>query len=175
MNRPNQINSLAPLMNITGSFLSKNTLYAVALYGLILNTMWEFAHAGPLYDMWKEVSTTAGIIHITLAIAGDVVLMVGIATIAVWVCGVNDVLSLGWKASICLLSTGFIFGLFLEWTAKALDFWTYNDLMPGLSLFGESVGLSPLLQITLLPFLSLFMALKFNIIPNPESHTEKDP
>lgn len=139
---------------------SKQALYIIAGYGFVLNTIWEFAQAGPLYDMWEEVSIASGLFHITMAIIGDVVIVLTIAILAAWICGLSDILDITWKASACMLITGFISGLFLEWFAKTMNWWTYNDLMPTISLFGETVGLSPLLQITLLPYLSVVLAVK---------------
>lgn len=149
-------------MNFAGLFVPKKIWRDILLFGLILNTIWEFAHAGPLYDMWKEVSTAAGLFHITMAILGDAIIVLSIAAFARWLCGLTRVLSLTWDAVICILTTAFFSALFLEWSAKFLNWWTYNESMPTLTLFGETVGLSPLLQITILPFLSIFLAIKLN-------------
>lgn len=146
---------------------SQRVLLAIAAYGFILNAVWEFAQAGPLYDMWTEVLLAAGLFHIMMAIIGDMFIVVIIGVLAAWICGVSEVLALSWKASAYMLSMGFIIGLFLEWFAKVLDWWTYNDLMPTIILFGETVGLSPLLQITLLPFLSVFLTVKLG---SPKTH-----
>lgn len=142
-------------------FLKKITR-DIVLIGLILNAIWEFAQAGPLYDMWKEVSTAAGLFHISMAILGDAVIVLSIAAFAQWLCRLTSVLSLTWDVVICILVTAFFSALFLEWSAKFLDWRTYNELMPTLTVFGETVGLSPLHQITFLPFLSIFLAIKFN-------------
>ncbi len=48
----------------------------------------------------------------------------------------------------------------LEWGAKFLNLWTYSDLMPVLIIFDYEVGLSPIIQITFLPALSLFLSEK---------------
>ncbi len=140
---------------------SKRTLGIIAGHGLMLNAIWELAQAGPFYDMWAEVSVAAGLFHITMAIIGDVFLVLAISILAGWICGTSNVLALGWQAILCMLAIGFITGLFLEWSAKVLNWWTYNDLMPTITLFGETVGWSPLLQITLLPLASVVLAIKF--------------
>lgn len=146
-----------------GSFF-RPTLVWIAFYGFILNTIWEFAHAGWLYDMWQEVSLLDGLFHIFLAILGDVLIVVTISLLAVLICGPSDLLKLGFKSSLCLLLTGFMAGLLLEWAAKMLNWWNYNDLMPIINFMDESIGLSPLLQIFFLPFISVFLAIK---IGNP--------
>lgn len=140
---------------------SKQALYIIAGYGFVLNTIWEFAQAGPLYDMWDEVTLAAGLFHITMAILGDVFIVLAISILAGWICGTSDMLALSWKAILCMLTLGFISGLFLEWFAKTMNWWTYNDLMPTITLFGETVGLSPLAQMALLPSFSVILSVKF--------------
>lgn len=136
--------------------IPKYRFITIALYGLILNTIWEFVQAGPLYDMWEEVS---------LAILGDVLLVLGVAGASVIICGSSNVFPLSLKGCISLITIGFIAGLLLEWIAKALDWWTYNELMPVISVMGETVGLAPLLQVTLLPFLSVLLTDKAGGVP----------
>jgi hypothetical protein len=138
----------------------RSILPFMAFYGFILNTIWEFIHAGWLYDMWQEVTLLKGLIHIFLAIFGDVLIVVAISMLALLVCGRSDLYALGFKSCLCMVLTGFIAGLFLEWIPQKLDWWTYNDLMPAIQFMDESVGLSPLLQITFLPFISVLLAIK---------------
>ena len=83
-----------------------------------------------------------------------------ITLLAGWICGPTKLLSLSLAASSCMLMTGLIAGISLEWAAKWFDWWSYSELMPAFSLFGETVGLSPLMQMTLLPFLSILLATK---------------
>lgn len=147
-------------MNKPRLLLPKHILIPIAVYGLILNAIWEFAHAGPLYDMWEKVSLGSGLFHITLAILGDMLIVLAISIIAVVICGPADLLSLGFKSFLCMLLMGFMAGLLLEWIPKSLGWWTYNDLMPTLTVMGERIGLSPLLQITTLPSLSVLLAVK---------------
>lgn len=142
-------------------FFSKQTFILITMYGFNLNTIWEFAQAGPLYDMWEEVSTAAGLSHITMAILGDVVMV-----LAGWICGPQKLFSLSFTASACMLMLGFVAGMAQEWTAKVLGWWTYNEWMPTITLFDETVGLSPLLQMTLLPFFSMLLAGKTGKINN---------
>jgi len=140
---------------------SRRALSIIAGYGFVLNAIWEFAQAGPLYDMWAKVSLASGLFYITMAIIGDVFIVLGVSTVVGWTAGTSNMLALSWKASFSMLTIGFIAGFFLEWAAKAMNWWTYNELMPTITLFGETVGLSPLLQVTFLPFLSVFLAIKF--------------
>ncbi len=130
----------------------------IALYGFVLNAFWEFGHAGPFYDMWAEVGLGDGLFHISLAILGDVVIVFGVMLIACQCVGRHNVLSPSWKGCLALLAVGLMAAIGLEWAAKALDWWTYNERMPTLTVFGETVGLSPIAQVTLLPALSVFLA-----------------
>ena len=130
----------------------------IALWGFVLNAGWEFGHAGPFYDMWEEVGLGDGMFHIWLAILGDVVIVFGVALIACQCVGRPNVLSMSWRGCLALLGVGLIAAIGLEWTAKMLDWWTYNNRMPTLTVFDETVGLSPVAQVTLLPALSVYLA-----------------
>jgi hypothetical protein len=59
-----------------------------------------------------------------------------------------------------MITVGFVSGLILEWSAKFMDWWTYSELMPTITLFGETVGVSPVMQMTLLPFFSMLLTVK---------------
>lgn len=54
----------------------------VALYGLALNAVWEFGHPGLFYGIWEEVGWADGLSRITLAILGDVVIMLAVMGLA---------------------------------------------------------------------------------------------
>ena len=140
---------------------SRRALGIIAGHGLMLNALWEVAQAGPLYGMWAEVSVAAGLFHITMAIIGDVFLVLAISILAGWICGTSNVLALGWQTIVCMCTIGLVTGLVLEWSAKALNWWTYSEFMPTITLFGETLGWSPLLQITLLPLASVVLTIKF--------------
>lgn len=130
----------------------------IAAYGLALNAMWEFAHAGLLYDMWDEVSVSKGLFHITFAIVGDAVVILILAAVACFLVGSRHIVDLDGKGCLALLSLGFVTALGLEWFALLHDWWTYNERMPVFTIFGESVGLSPVLQITVTPAASVYFA-----------------
>lgn len=138
------------------------TVRRVAAWGLALNAAWEFAQAGPLYDMWAEVGWAQGLFHITLAILGDVLIVLGVAAAAALCMGRSSVLCASSKGCAALLAAGLMAAIGLEWAARAMDWWTYNELMPTLSVFGETVGLAPVAQITLLPAVSVTLAVRFH-------------
>lgn len=82
----------------TGLLQEKPVIRRIAAYGLGLNAIWEFAQAGPLYDMWAEVGFGSGLFHITLAILGDALIVLGIAGAASVCVGPGHVLRCTWKA-----------------------------------------------------------------------------
>jgi|TARA_R110001599_G_scaffold1889_4_gene9771 hypothetical protein len=60
-----------------------------------------------------------------------------------------------------LVLISFFAAIFLEWIALYWELWSYNESMPSINILGQKVGISPILQITILPALSLFFAEKF--------------
>jgi hypothetical protein len=54
------------------------------------------------------------------------------------------------------VTISFLASVVLEWGAKFLELWDYSELMPVLSIFNYEIGLSPILQITFLPALSVY-------------------
>jgi hypothetical protein len=129
----------------------------IAAYGFLLNMLWEFGQCGFLYDMW-DWGFWRGSAWMWGAIIGDVGIVLGVTTLARF--GVADTAltsmnSRGWTA---LLAVGFVAGVLLEWLAKVLGLWAYTELMPTITLFEHTVGLSPIVQITVLPALSVAVA-----------------
>lgn len=95
------------------------------------------------------------------AIFGDVVIVlggVGLAGLAIGQLHLVPPDRRGWAA---LLAFGLAWSLVLEWGAQALDLWGYSDYMPTLTVFGHTVGLSPVVQVTMLPALSIYLAARY--------------
>jgi hypothetical protein len=132
-------------------------LKRIALWGFVLNMLWEFGQCTLLYDMW-DWGFWRATAWMWGAILGDVVIVLGVVLGAVLLVGARRVAppdALGWAA---LLGAGFVASVGLEWAAQALDLWGYSDLMPTLTVFGHTVGLSPVVQVTVLPALSAWLA-----------------
>lgn len=132
-------------------------LRCIALYGFMLNMLWEFVQCYLFYDMWHW-----SFWRITAwmwgAIFGDVLIVLGVALLASLLVGSSRLLSFGVVGWITLVGIGFAMGIFLEWLAQWLALWGYSSFMPTLTILGRTVGLSPIVQVTLLPALSVYLA-----------------
>lgn len=131
-------------------------LYRIALWGFLLNAFWEFGQYVLFYDM-RDWGFWRG------AACGDVGIVLGVVALARLAVGDNALISMsgrGWTAllAVGLLAVGFVASVLLEWLAKVVHLWSYSALMPTITLFGHSVGLSPIAQITALPTLSIALA-----------------
>ena len=91
------------------------------------------------------------------AIAGDVLIVLGVVAISSMLASLNPPVVSGWLE---IASTSFVASIALEWFAQYLRLWEYSTWMPTIDLLGFSVGLAPIAQITLLPLLSVFLALR---------------
>ncbi len=139
-------------------------LKRIALWGFLLNAVWEFAQCVFLYDMWQW-GIWRGTIWMWGAIVGDVVIVlciVGIASFLAGVAHVNPPDTRGW---IALITTSIVASVMLEWAALYLELWTYVDTMPTVGVLGFKIGLSPIFQISLLPSLSMFFAYREEYFP----------
>jgi len=128
----------------------------IALWGFFLNMIWEFVQCPFLYsmgtwDFWRATAWMWG------AIVGDVFIVlgvVGLARLAVGSSSLRELDARGWTA---LIAVGFVAAVFLEWAAQVLGLWGYSSLMPTLNVAGHTVGLAPIIQITLLPAASAYL------------------
>jgi len=124
---------------------------------IVLNLVWEVVQL-PLYTLWRE-GTASGIAFAVLhCTGGDII----IATLAL----VASLLILGdaawprsgyWPVAGLAIAMGFLYTVYSEWmNAVTRATWAYSPLMPILPFAG--IGLSPLLQWLLLPWLSFRLA-----------------
>jgi len=111
----------------------------------------EFAQCGLLYEMnggWMLGATLA-----------DVALVLGIFAGAALLVGKQRVTppdAVGWCA---LLLLGLATGLLVEWAARSLGLWRYWPLMPTAEVFGAAIGIAPVVQMLLIPPLSVRIAM----------------
>jgi hypothetical protein len=135
--------------------LRRSHLARTAAWGFALNAVWEFTQCVFLFDMWDWPFWKATL-YMWAATLGDVGIVLGV----VWMAGhlaarVVPPDARGWMA---LLVIGFVASVALEWAAQALGLWGYGPAMPTLDVAGHRVGLSPVVQVTLLPALSAWLA-----------------
>lgn len=107
--------------------------------------MWSWAFWRATVWMWA-------------AIFGDVLIVLAVADLAMRLAGRARLTPPDWRGHAALLAVGFVAAVGLEWAAQALELWGYSDLMPTLDVFGYTVGLSPVVQVTTLPALSVILA-----------------
>ena len=138
----------------------KNRTISVVLWAFLLNTLWEFTQCVFLYDMWSW-PFWKGTIWMWAAVFGDILIV-----LTLWK-GITKTFNSihffrGHFRDYCVLVLiSFFAAIFLEWIALYWELWSYNESMPSINILGQKVGISPILQITILPALSLFFAEKF--------------
>lgn len=138
-----------------GRSASLRSYGAIALWAFLLNGAWELLQCVFLYDMW-EWPFWQSALWMWGATLGDVVIVLALFTAAARLTG--SARPAFW---IALAGIGFAAAVLLEWLARRVDFWSYSSAMPTVGLFGEAVGLAPLVQITVLPLLSVYLAARF--------------
>lgn len=126
-------------------------------YALVLNGIWEFAQCSFLYDMngWKR---TTSIFSMVTAVLGDVAAAIVVIHVAALFVGRKSVAAPGQRILAATFLFGALTGIVLEWNARLLDLWGYTAHMPVLRIANVTVGLVPILQMALLPTLSLYFA-----------------
>jgi hypothetical protein len=127
----------------------------LAVFGFLLNTLWEFAQCLVLYDMTGR-SIWRGAAYMSAAIAGDVLIVLGVVAASWLSLGRSMSALLNPRVWITTLALGLVAGVLLEWFARVLNLWSYSPLMPTISVAGEAVGLAPIIQVMILPAASLY-------------------
>lgn len=144
-------------MTVSSNWLAALRIYLLTVAGADL--LWEAAHL-PLYTLWQNGTVgenTFAVAHCTL---GDVLIALASLTIALVLVGDRD-----WPArrfievAVLTLVFGFGYTVFSEWlNVVGRKSWAYSSLMPVVSVFGFSIGVSPLLQWIIVPVLAFYMA-----------------
>ncbi|MGI9174332.1 MAG: hypothetical protein ACR2GR_03300 [Rhodothermales bacterium] len=129
----------------------------IALWSFALNAGWEFVQCTVLYDMWDWGFWRASV-YMWGALLGDVLIVLGVVWGAVLLVGAGRLAPPGGRGQTALLGVGLAASVALEWAAQALDLWGYSGLMPTVEVLGHTVGLSPIVQVTTLPALSVYLA-----------------
>jgi hypothetical protein len=131
-------------------FLMRLFLLAVGI-----NFLWEMAQM-PLYENMPFDDPMSWWLCFRASL-GD-----GIIVLAIWAIGIALFRSRGWFAplggwnTLVLLLTGAVIATVIEIHALATGRWAYSGLMPTIPFVG--VGVSPFIQLLLLPWLSMICA-----------------
>lgn len=133
----------------------------IILWAFILNTLWEFAQCVWFFDMWSW-SFWKSTIWMWAAIFGDILIVLGLWKVTTLLVPSIHFYKPNVTGYLLLLLISFVAAVFLEWIAVYLELWSYNENMPVVSIGNHQVGILPILQITLLPALSIYAANKQN-------------
>ena len=129
---------------------------ATALAGFVLNEIWEMAQMSAYVETAGD-SWTSTLGLCTWAAVGDAGIILGICTVGALAAG--D-LGWGWRGRWNIYVTAALLGLayaaLVEHAALATRRWSYTERMPVVPVL--AVGLWPLLQMTLLPPLTFWIA-----------------
>ncbi len=132
----------------------KKKIILFLVLALILNLIWEFAHA-PLYI--SQMLETSYNLTLIKASFGDLILIsIIFALISLknkkikWI---NKPSKIDYGLIILL---GIITAIFIELRAFSLDKWSYTELMP--TIFG--IGITPLVQLAVTSLIALWLARK---------------
>ena len=92
------------------------------------------------------------------ATAGDVAINLGVGAVAERLVGREAVRRSTPAGTAALVAVGFAAAVGLEWAAQRLGLWSYTDRMPTVHVAGHDIGLLPVVQVTVLPALSAWVA-----------------
>jgi len=141
-------------MHIEHSTGLKNYVIKIIVISFILNFVWEMVQM-PLYENFSFSGTTT--IFCLLASLGDAVMI-----LIIYFIGSALFKSYSWffrlnlKTIIYIAIAGLVLSVSGELIALNLNLWNYSSLMP--RLFFTSIGLSPILQMVILPILTFMIA-----------------
>jgi len=126
----------------------KNYIIYITLFSIPINFVWEMAQM-PLYkNMPWNLDTT---LFCLAASFGDAVMILIIFfSVALLLRKISWLINLTLSKTILTLLIGFIIAVIVERIALADNMWSYSELMP---IIPFGVGLSPILQMLLLPLL----------------------
>ena len=143
-------------------------IFSIFMIGFLLNLVWENAQA-PLYEgytnFWNHFMMC---FWASLVDAAVVLLLYGL--LAIWYKDFYWIRYINWKSAAVLVLLGAGIAVGFEQWAFNKNMWSYVDSMPVVFL---NTGLSPLLQMMLLPLLSYCIIRKI-LKYNPESENERN-
>ena len=121
------------------------------------NVMWETLQL-PLYTIWVEGTPGKIAFAVAHCTAGD--MLIALACLAVALVAAGDKswpAKRFWTVAVLTVATGVAYTVFSEWLNLVVrKSWAYSSLMPVVPILG--IGLSPLMQWTLIPSAGLLWA-----------------
>ena len=122
----------------------------LAVVSLTLHGAWEYLHVS-LYAGYEHITDMPIALYATI---GDVAYTLGV-TFVIFLFRKN-IFTAPTRSDLFLLAVaGFLIALFVEYKALMLGRWVYLDAMPIIPIL--NVGLTPVLQMTILLLLSVFL------------------
>ena len=131
-------------------------LLTIFLIGFLLNLLWENVQA-PLYEgytnFWDHF-----MMCFWASVVDALIILLLYALFAIWYKDFYWVRHINWKSAVVLILLGAAIAIGIEQWALRSEAWAYTADMPTVVF---STGLSPLLQMMLLPLLTFLLARKF--------------
>jgi hypothetical protein len=144
-------------MTVSSNWLTALRAYLATVAGADL--VWETLHL-PLYTLWRTGTVGEKFFAVVHCTFGDLLIALATLALALILVGHRD-----WPArrftqvAALTLFFGLGYTIFSEWLNVIVrKSWAYSSLMPVISAFGLTVGVSPLLQWIGVPSLALYMA-----------------
>ncbi len=125
----------------------------------VLNLIWEISHSFLYSPHFAGVADFMKV-HVRVTL-GDTVVVFVIFLLDIFVFTKTfSEKELGWKRITSIMLSGFIWAVAVEKYALATGRWSYKDLMPIVPFL--KIGLTPLVQMTLITPFSIFIGAKDN-------------
>jgi uncharacterized membrane protein len=128
----------------------------IFIIGFILNLIWEVVQL-PLYKGYTSYFDHFGGCFVASIVDAVTVLLI-YYLFAWWFGNRMWIKRLNWKKTVLVILLGGAIAVGFEQWAFALDQWGYSEKMPVVPLL--NTGLSPLLQLMILPLLSYLLSYK---------------
>jgi len=125
-------------------------------FALAGNLIWEVLHL-PLYTIWTKGSVREQAFAVVHCTVGDLLIVVSTLTLALVLTG-EHAWPRGrfWPVAILTIAFGVGYTAFSEWLNVVVRAsWAYSDWMPVITVLGQQIGLSPLLQWIVVPATAL--------------------
>jgi hypothetical protein len=137
--------------------LFRTRLSRIILWAFALNTVWEFGQCLFFYDMWSWPFWKSTAL-MWAAIFGDILIVLGLWKGACFLNGLGQFHKPSSTGYLILLLLSFGASIVLEWMAIYFNLWSYDASMPMVEVLNHKIGILPVLQITTLPALSVWLA-----------------